>query len=163
MTPLPTSSTLSPFPNNIVLNPNYYTFFLFRYVLTRRVEKLVPLRRLTCIVMPHRGPRASLRQANGKGQVSQVDVNATRVSDFRKMSAIQILKYGLDGNLWKKKGWLFDLLKRDGLSDGSKQSKKELCWSYYKSQMLYIEALQEAKSDSEYDPRRNKSSSFRYR
>ena len=105
--------------------------------------------------MPHRGPRASLRQANGKGQVSQVDANATRVSDFRTMSAIQILKYGLDGNLWKKKGWLFDLLKRDGLSDGSKQSKKELCWSYYKSQMLYIEALQEAKSDSEYDPRRN--------
>jgi hypothetical protein len=33
-----------------------------KYVLTKRTEKLVPLRRLTNIVMPHRGPRASLRQ-----------------------------------------------------------------------------------------------------
>jgi hypothetical protein len=37
--------------------------------------------------------------------------------------------------------------------DGSKQSRKEFCWQYYKSQMLYIEAMQEAKNDSEYDPR----------
>jgi hypothetical protein len=42
-----------------------------------------------------------------------------------------------------------------GIVDGSKQSKKEFCWQYYKSQMLYIEAMQEAKNDSEYDPRRN--------
>jgi hypothetical protein len=133
-------------------------------VLTRRVEKLVPLRRLTCIIMPHRGPRASLRLGKGKEQGTlvngnvegtQVDVSATKATDLRKMSAIQILKSGPDGNSWKKKGWLFDVLKRDGLSDGSKQSRKELCWSYYKSQLLYIEALQEAREDSEYDPRRN--------
>ena len=29
--------------------------------------------------------------------------------------------------------------------DGTKQSRKEQCWQYYKSQMLYIEAMQEAK------------------
>ncbi len=37
-------------------------FVKIRYVLTRRVEKLVPLRRFTIIIMPHCGPRASLRQ-----------------------------------------------------------------------------------------------------
>lgn len=39
--------------------------------------------------------------------------------------------------------------------DGSKQSKKERCWSDYKSQTLYIEAMQEAKDDTTFDPRRN--------
>jgi hypothetical protein len=71
------------------------------------------------------------------------------------MSAIQILKYGLSANLWKRQGWLFDLLKAEGIADGSKQSRKEICWSYYKSQILYIEAMQEAKNDLEFDPRRN--------
>jgi hypothetical protein len=114
--------------------------------------------------MPHRGPRASLRQAKGKAQQKQLnehvegtqeDGNATKATELRKMSAIQILKSGLDGNSWKKKGWLLEVLKRDGLSNGSKQSRKESCWSYYKSQMLYIEALQEAREDSGFDPRRN--------
>jgi hypothetical protein len=70
------------------------------------------------------------------------------------MSAIQILKYGLNEHLWKKKGWLFDLLQREGIVDGTKQSRKEHCWAYYKSQMLYIEAMQEAKDDPKFDPRR---------
>jgi hypothetical protein len=136
-------------------NTNYHTFSICRYVLTRWVEKLVPLRRLTSIVMPHRGPRASLRLQKGKEQAPSIAGNESQVSEFRKMSSIQILKFGLNGNLWKKKGWLSDLLKREGMADGSKQNKKELCWSYYKSQMLYIEALQEAKDDTEFDPRRN--------
>ncbi len=56
----------------------------------------------------------------------------------------------------EKQGWLFELLKREGIMEGSKQSRKEYCWQYYKSQLLlYIEAMQEAKYDSEYDPRRN--------
>ncbi len=71
------------------------------------------------------------------------------------MSAIQILKFGLTENLWKKKGWLFDLLKREGMVAGSKQSRKEHCWQYYKSQVLYIEAMQETKGDTTFDPRRS--------
>ena len=71
------------------------------------------------------------------------------------MSAIQILKHGLTTNLWKTKGWLFDLLVREGIVEGTKQSRKETCWSYYKSQILYIEAMQEAKDDSTFDPRRS--------
>jgi hypothetical protein len=40
-----------------------YTISFYRYVLTKWVEKLVPMRRLTTIVMPHRGARAALRPA----------------------------------------------------------------------------------------------------
>jgi hypothetical protein len=71
------------------------------------------------------------------------------------MSAIQILKHGLTTNLWKYKGWLFQLLHREGIVDGSKQSRKETCWAYYKNQLLYIEAMQDAKQDAEFDPRRS--------
>jgi hypothetical protein len=118
------------------------------------VEKLIPIRRLTTIVMPHRGSRASLRPA--KATTTRPVANATHniQSKFRSMSAIQILKYGLNEHLWKKKGWLFDLLQREGIVDGTKQSRKEHCWTYYKSQMLYIEAMQEAKDDPKFDPRR---------
>jgi len=124
-------------------------------VLTRWVEKMVPLRRLTTIVMPHRGKRATLRATKAvaveqPGETS----NDTVVSKFSSMSAIQILKYGLKENLWKKKGWLFDLLHREGIVDGSRRSRKETSWDYYKSQILYIEAMQEAKDDATYDPRR---------
>ncbi len=89
--------------------------------------------------MPHRGPRASLRQAQGKDKGkgasdtvvgTEVAANASNANDYRNMSAIQILKSGLHGNTWKKKGCLFDVLKREGLTDGSKSSRKELCWSY---------------------------------
>jgi hypothetical protein len=40
------------------------------------------------------------------------------------------------------------LLKED------KQSKKEKFWSDYKAQLLYIDAMREAKEDPEFDPRR---------
>ena len=39
--------------------------------------------------------------------------------------------------------------------DDTKQSKKERCWSDYKAQTLYIEAMQEAKDDMTFDPRRD--------
>ena len=114
---------------------------------------MIPLRRLTTIVMPHRGPRASLRQAKVCAPVVAASVEP--IHDFRRMSAIQVLKHGLSSNLGRKEGWLFELLKEQGIVDGSKQSRKELCWSYYKSQLLYIEAMQEARNDADYDPRRN--------
>jgi hypothetical protein len=126
-----------------------------KYVLTKSVEKLVPLRRLTTIAMPHRGHRTSLRPAKKKAVEEITKPNTNTVSKISSMSHIQILKYGLAEGLWKNKGWLYQLLEREGIADGSKQKRKELCWQYYKSQMLYIEALQDAKEDSTYDPRRS--------
>ncbi len=73
-----------------------------KYVLTKRVEKLVPLRRLTTILMPHRGPRASLRIAKAPAPI--VEPDSAGFTELRKMSAIQILKHGLASNLWKKQG-----------------------------------------------------------
>jgi hypothetical protein len=121
-------------------------------VLTKWVEKLVPLRRIAVI---NRGARASLRPAKNKTVEEISKANTNSVSKFSSMSDIQILKYGLAEGVWKKKGWLYLLLEREGLADGSKQKRKELCWQYYKSQMLYIEAIQDAKEDSTFDPRRS--------
>jgi hypothetical protein len=104
--------------------------------------------------MPHRGTRASLRPVKSIVVPAAEDARNNSTSKFRSMSAIQILKYGLNEHLWKKKGWLFGLLQREGIVDGTKQSRKEHCWNYYKSQMLYIEAMQEAKNDPKFDPRR---------
>jgi hypothetical protein len=42
-----------------------------------------------------------------------------------------------------------------GILDGSKQGLKARCWNDYKAQMLYIDAMKEAKDDQTYDPRRN--------
>jgi hypothetical protein len=67
--------------------------------------------------MPHRGPRASLHTAKIAVSPTKVVNKSSAVSDFRKMSAIQILKHGLSQNLWKKNGWLFDLLQREGILD----------------------------------------------
>ena len=42
-----------------------------------------------------------------------------------------------------------------GILDGSKQALKARCWNDYKAQMLYIDAMREAKDDATFDPRRN--------
>ena len=82
---------------------------------------MIPLRRLTTVVMPHRGSRASLRPSKAVvEEQTEKTSNDTIISKFNSMSAIQILKYGLKENLWKKKGWLFDLLHREGIIDGSR-------------------------------------------
>jgi hypothetical protein len=111
---------------------------------------------MTTIVMPHRGPHASLRPARNAAAEGIAKSKTSTVSKFSSMSAIQILKFGLAEGLWKRKGWLYQLLQREGIADGSKQQQKEVCWQYYKSQMLYIEVIQDAKDDTTFDPRSNK-------
>ncbi len=66
---------------------------------------MIPLRRLTTIVMPHRGPRASLRKAAVAVSVEPIKQNSNmrEASKFRSMSAIQILKYGLKEIYGRKK------------------------------------------------------------
>ncbi len=73
-------------------------------MLTRWVEKMVPLRRLTTIVVPHRGPRASLRAPKAVAvEETEKVINDTVVSKFSTMSAVQILKYGLKRKICGKK------------------------------------------------------------
>ncbi len=84
-----------------------------KYVLTRWVEKLVPIRRLTNIIMPHRGAYAALRPAQPSFKPAAI---ATGVSTLRTMSAIQLLKYGIEKKIYRTKGWLLKLLIKDGKS-----------------------------------------------
>jgi hypothetical protein len=74
------------------------------------VEKLIPIRRVTTIVMPYRAVRASLRPGKatsmkgaGDSMKGAGDSMKQSASKFRSMSAIQILKFGLNENLWKKR------------------------------------------------------------
>jgi hypothetical protein len=85
-----------------------------RYILTRWVEKLVPLRRLTSIIMPHREKRASLRSNKNNAGMQKVLAGQKEVSEFRTMSAIQVLKYGVEHKLNKSQGWLLRLLHKEG-------------------------------------------------
>jgi hypothetical protein len=82
-----------------------------KYVLTRWVEKLVPLRRLTTIIMLHRGAYAALRPT--QPSVTSA-TTATSVSQLRTMSAIQLLKYGIEKKIYRTKGWLLKLLVKEG-------------------------------------------------
>ena len=49
---------------------------------------------------------------------------------------------------------LYACLNIIGLLKDDKQSKKEKFWADYKAQILYIDAMREAKEDPEFDPRR---------
>jgi hypothetical protein len=89
-------------------------FAHIRYILTRWVEKLVPLRRLTTIIMPHREIRASLRSNTNKSADEKIKASQKEVSEFRTMSAIQVLKYGVEHRLSKSQGWLLRLLQKEG-------------------------------------------------
>ncbi len=82
-----------------------------KYVLTRWVEKLVPLRRLTTIIMPHRAAYAALRTPTPSVTPAS---KATGVSQLRTMSAIQLLKYGIEKKIYRTKGWLLKLLVKEG-------------------------------------------------
>ncbi len=85
-----------------------------RYVLTRWVEKLVPLRRLTTIIMPHRDKMAGLRPRADLTTLPTEARSTKAVSEFRTMSAIAALKYGLTKKLYRSSGWLYRLLVKEG-------------------------------------------------
>jgi hypothetical protein len=85
-----------------------------RYVLTRWVEKLVPLRRLTTIIMPHREKLAGLRPRSNLRTLPTEDIGTNVVSEFRTMSAIAALKYGVTKKIYRSPGWLYRLLVKEG-------------------------------------------------
>ncbi len=79
----------------------------YRYILTRRVEKLIPFRRLTAIIMPHRSKYAGLHPPKETRSNTTLVDSDKEISKFRTLSAIQALKYGLEKKLNRTKGWLF--------------------------------------------------------
>jgi hypothetical protein len=110
--------------------------------LTRWIERLVPtLARLTSIIMPHHATGSALRPRATKVVKTVAPKNTSQASDMRSWTPIKLLKYGLEKKLYKKKGWLVDLLRKEGILDDSKQSKKARLWSDYKAQTLYMDAM----------------------
>ncbi len=73
------------------------------------MEKLIPLGRLTCIIMPHHGSHSTLRprETETVTTVEAVRKEASFASEMRSWTAIKMLKY-------RKKDWLFDLLQKEG-------------------------------------------------
>ncbi len=93
----------------------YVNALPFRYyVLTRWVEKMIPIHRQTTIMMPHRSVRPTLRPSKRTPLATEMSKDAKGPSPFRKMIAIQTLKYGLKHNLYKKYGWLANLPEKEG-------------------------------------------------
>ena len=64
--------------------------------------------------MPHRDKRASLRSNTNTIATPKAKVIEKEVSEFRTMSAIQALKYGVEHRLHKTQGWLLRLLQKEG-------------------------------------------------
>jgi hypothetical protein len=92
------------------------TKYIIRYVLTRWVEKLVPIRRLTTILMPHRERTAGLRSRTDSSAAANTTASTIVVSEFCTMSSIAALKYGLTKKLYRSKGWLYRLLMKEGIN-----------------------------------------------
>jgi hypothetical protein len=110
------SSELDPIPcltlySTCLANTNHFV----RYVLTRWVEKLVPIRRLTTILMPHRERTAGLRSRTDSSSSAPTTANTVVLSEFRTMSSIAALKYGITKKLYRSKGWLYRLLLKEGI------------------------------------------------
>ena len=79
----------------------------------------MPLARLTTIVMPYKSGKLKLRSSNkNRTHTSKTTdpaaVDDKQPSEFHRMTAIQILKYGLSSRLHKKPGWLAKLLIAEG-------------------------------------------------
>ena len=79
----------------------------------------MPLSRLTAIIMPHHAQGSTLRSR----ETNVVTTDAPKLNDLasclRTWTPIKILKYGLEKQLYKKKGWLVNMLRREGVLDES--------------------------------------------
>ncbi len=84
-----------------------------KYILTRRIERLVPMSRLTTIVMPHRSETALLRVPTPKKQKESPAV-VQNAKNFKTMTTMELLTHGLNTTLHRKQGWLKELLLQEG-------------------------------------------------
>jgi hypothetical protein len=66
--------------------------------------------------MPHRAKIAGLRPRTDSCASSNTTVVPAVVSEFRTMSSIAALKYGINDKLYRSKGWLHRLLMKEGMT-----------------------------------------------
>ncbi len=136
-----------------------------KYILDGHTEKFVPIKRLTCIPMPFRREKAVLRTrsvANEQpdegmfrrfvllfrfGKVPyNIDVclaDPLVHSKWRSMNVIQCQQHGLAQGLHKKEGWLWKVLKAEGIVPDTQAALRERCYDAYQSQNIFIMAQQQ--------------------
>ena len=79
---------------------------------------IVSIERMTTIPMPHRGQKALLRTSQ-KNTETAAPLKVAK-SKYANMTAMDLLKWGLQYNRNVKKGWLKDLLISEGIIEDTK-------------------------------------------
>jgi hypothetical protein len=102
--------------------------------------------------MPIRGKTATLRDRPGNKQDVMTEVPKSK---FAAMSAIDVLKWGLQFKRNVSKGWLRDGLVREQILDCSKAATQGRFWSDSKAQDLFMQGMQACMGD-DFDPRISK-------
>ncbi len=120
----------------------------------RKQELGINLNRITTIPMPHRGKQAVLRTRTAEAPAT---VAAIPKTVFAKMSAIDLLKWGLQYNRNVPKAWLRDLLVKEKIIEDTKAAKVKRIWEDYQAQCLFIQGMQAALGD-DFEPRISKQS-----
>jgi hypothetical protein len=69
--------------------------------------------------MPHHLDGSTLRPRIATPKAKEGNNEKSESSNLRSWTAIKILKYGIEKKLCKKKGWLFELLVKEGLLSNS--------------------------------------------
>jgi hypothetical protein len=59
------------------------------------------------------------------------------------MNVIQCLQHGLGQGLHKKEGWLWNVLKAEGIVPDTQAALRERCYDAYQSQKIFIMAQQQ--------------------
>ncbi len=111
-----------------------------KYILDGHTEKLVTIKRLTCIPMPFRRETAKLRT---RSAAQEQPVDGLVVSKWRTMNIIQCLQYGLHLGLHKKEGWLWRTLIAEGIVQNTQAALRARCYDAYQSQKIFIMAQQQ--------------------
>jgi hypothetical protein len=72
-------------------------------------------------------------------------------SKWRTMNVIQSLQYGVSQGLHKKEGWLWNILKVDGIVPDTQIVLRERCYDAYQAQKIFIMAQKQVMPDG-WDP-----------
>jgi hypothetical protein len=117
------------------------------------MASVVPIERMTTIQMPHRGPMPLVRTRTK--ETTFAEPLKVAKSKYANMSAMDMLKWGLSYNRNVNKGWLKDLLEKEGILDGTKAALQTRFWEDYKAQGLFMQGMQ-ACFGEDFDPRESK-------
>ncbi len=113
----------------------------------------VAIERMTTIPMPHRGQKALLR--THKKTIKTAASLKVAKSKYANMTAMDLLKWGLQYKRNVKNGGLKDLLISEGIIEDTKAAVQKQFWKDFKAQVTFMQGMQ-ACFGEEFDPRLSK-------